>query len=123
MTTYNFEVSRELPAGPVTIYRAWLPGEGHSAMTGAMASIDPVVGGAFSAWDGYIEGRTLELEPDRRIVQSSRTSEFTAERTDSQIEVLLEAVPSGTLVTIKHSGFQSSRPGTSTAAGMTATSN
>ena len=104
MTAYNFEVSRELPADPATIYRAWLSSEGHSAMTGAVASVDPVVGGAFSAWDGYIGGRTLDLEPDRRIVQSWRTSEFTAEHLDSQIEVLLDATPSGTLVTIKHSG-------------------
>jgi len=64
MTTYNFEVSRELPADPATIYRAWRSSEGHSAMTGAVASVDPVVGDAFTAWDGYIEGRTSELEPD-----------------------------------------------------------
>jgi len=59
MTTYNFEVSRELPGDPATIYRAWRSSEGHSAMTGAVASVDPSIDGAFSAWHGYIEGRTL----------------------------------------------------------------
>jgi hypothetical protein len=28
----------------------------------------PRVGGKFTAWDGYIEGITLEMEPDKRIV-------------------------------------------------------
>jgi uncharacterized protein YndB with AHSA1/START domain len=76
MGTYNFEVSSELPADPTTIYSAWMSSEGHSAMTGAAASVDPAIGGAFTAWDGYIEGRTLSLEPGLRIVQSWRTSEF-----------------------------------------------
>ena len=37
-------------------------------------------------------------------MQSWRTSELTAEYAYSQIEVLLDATPCGTLVTIKHSG-------------------
>jgi len=36
-TTYNFEVSRELPADPATIYRAWRSSEGHSAEAGSTA--------------------------------------------------------------------------------------
>ncbi len=111
MSTYNFEVSHELPADPATIYNAWMSSEGHSAMTGAAASVDPTIGGAFTAWDGYIEGRTLELEPNRRIVQSWRTSEFSAKHGDSQIEVLLDATPAGTLVTIKHSGVPADQLG------------
>lgn len=111
MSTYDFEVDCELAADPATIYRAWLSSDGHSAMTGAEASVDPTIGGAFSAWDGYIEGRTLELDPDRRIVQSWRTSEFSPEQADSQIEVLLDATPAGTHVTIKHTGVPADQLG------------
>jgi hypothetical protein len=39
---------------------------GHSAMTSAEAHVDPSVGGTFDAWEG-ITGRTLTLEPGRRI--------------------------------------------------------
>jgi activator of HSP90 ATPase len=72
-------------------------------MTGAEAHVDPTLGGAFDAWDGYITGRTLALEPSRRIVQSWRTAEFEDSHEDSQIEVLLEPVGEGTRITIRHS--------------------
>ncbi|MEK6721372.1 MAG: SRPBCC domain-containing protein [Chloroflexota bacterium] len=42
------------------------------------------------------------MEPDRRIVQTWRTSEFDESHTDSQIEVLLEPAGEGTTVTIRH---------------------
>jgi activator of HSP90 ATPase len=99
---YDFEVSDVLPGTPDAIYAAWMSSAGHSAMTGAEAHVDPRVGGDFDAWDGYITGRTLALEPGRRIVQSWRTSEFTDEHGDSQIEVLLELAEEGTTVTIRH---------------------
>jgi activator of HSP90 ATPase len=99
---YDFEVSDTVPGTPDAVYEAWMSSEGHTAMTGAEAHVDPKVGGAFDAWDGYITGHTLALEPGRRIVQSWRTSEFTDEHDDSQIEVLLEPVEEGTRVTIRH---------------------
>ena len=111
MTTYEFVVSCELPADPASIYRAWLSSEEHSAMTGADAVVDPVVGGEFTAWDGYITGRTLELEADRHIAQSWRTSEFTAQQADSRIDVRLDATAAGTLVTLTHSGVPADQLG------------
>ncbi len=100
---YEFEVSDVLPAAPEAVYRAWMSSEGHTAMTGAGARIDPRVGGEFEAWDGYITGRTLALEPGRRIVQSWRTSEFAGSDVDSEIEVLLEPAGEGTRITVRHS--------------------
>lgn len=65
------------PAKPADVFAAWLDSVAHGAMTGrGRAKIDPRVGGAHTAWNGYIQGETLELEPGRRIVQSWRTSEF-----------------------------------------------
>src|ERR1035441_6770457 len=43
--TYNFELSDVLPATPQAIYDAWMSSDGHSAMTGAPATIDPQLGG------------------------------------------------------------------------------
>lgn len=111
MATYEFVVSCELSTDAASIYRAWLSSDGHSAMTGAAAEVDPVIGGEFTAWDGYITGRTLELEADRRIVQSWRTSEFTPDQADSRIDVRLDATPAGTLVTLTHSGVPADQRG------------
>jgi activator of HSP90 ATPase len=108
---YDFEVSDALPATPEAIYAAWLTSDGHSAMTGSQARVDARVGGEFEAWDGYISGRTLALEPGRRIVQSWRTAEFSAADEDSRIEVLLEPLAGGTRITLRHTNVPNDQRG------------
>ncbi len=98
----GFKMSAVIPASPAEIYHAWLSTKGHTLMTGSPARVSGKVGGKFTAWDGYISGRTLQLEPDRRIVQGWRTAEFPAEAPDSRLEVLLEKVKGGTRVTFIH---------------------
>jgi activator of HSP90 ATPase len=92
-----------LPASPLVVYQAWLDSQGHSAFTGSPAEVDPAIGGRFTAWDGYITGTTLELEPYRRIVQAWRTSEFPPDSPDSRLEVLLEETPEGVKISLLHS--------------------
>jgi activator of HSP90 ATPase len=101
----GFTISEILPAKPAEIYEAWLSSEGHTAMTGSPAKVDRKVGGEFSAWDGYIFGKTLELMSDQCIVQTWRTSEFPEDAPDSHLEVLLEEVAEGTKITLTHSNM------------------
>jgi len=111
----SFEVSAILPAQPEQVYRAWLDSAAHAAFTGSDAEVDARVGGRFTAWDGYIEGRTLELEPPPgilttvstrlRILQAWRTTEFPEGSPDSRLEVLLEKARGGTRITLRHSGI------------------
>jgi activator of HSP90 ATPase len=58
--------------------------------------------GAFTAWDGYIRGKTLEIEPHSRIVQAWRTSEFPDDSPDSRVEILLEEDSNGAKITLVH---------------------
>ena len=99
----SFEVSGEIPASPVEVYAAWLSSDEHSKMTGSSASVSARVGEAFEAWDGYIRGRNLELEPPERILQLWRTSEFEDSDKDSLLEILFESVEYGTTIKIRHS--------------------
>jgi len=99
----GFVLSEMFPAQASDIYNAWLSSDGHYALTGSTANVDGTVGGKFSVWDGYIFGRTLELMPNQRIVQSWRTSEFPDEAPDSRLEVLLEEIVGGTKITLTHS--------------------
>ncbi len=96
-------VSALIPASPETVYKAWLNGREHAAMTGSAATGTARVGGTFTAWEGYISGRTLELEPCSRIVQAWRTTEFAEDDPDSRLEIILTAARGGTRVTLKHS--------------------
>ena len=101
----SFEVSETIPASPTEIYAAFLGSRKHSAMTGSKASVDPAIGGKFTAWDEYISGTTVALEPNRRIKQNWRTTDFPADAPDSLLEILLEKAPGGTKVTFKHTNI------------------
>lgn len=93
----------QFSVSPQSIYEAWLDSEEHSAFTGSSASVEGRVGGAMTAWDDYISGVILELEPYGRIEQSWRTTEFPEGSEDSRLEILLEAVEGGTRITLVHS--------------------
>jgi len=101
--SFEFSLSVVIPATPQEIYDAWLNSRGHGAMTGSKAHVSAKAGAEFSAWDGYISGRIIKLEPGRRIVQSWRTTDFAKSDADSQIEVLLKPVKGGTKITLRHS--------------------
>lgn len=98
----EFEVSAVIATSSTEIYDAWLDGEAHARMTGAAATGKAEVGASFTAWDGYISGTNLELEPGRRIVQAWRTSQFAEDEGDSRVEIVLEPVEGGTRVLIRH---------------------
>jgi activator of HSP90 ATPase len=100
-----FTISAAFPVPPATVYAAWLNSRRHSLMTGGTAICSARVGGAFSAWDGYISGKNIELEPDRRIVQSWRTTEFAENDMDSRLEIIIAATKRGCILTLKHSNI------------------
>ena len=99
----EFEVSEVFPAIPEIIYAAWISIKEHSKMTGSPAKVSAKAGEPFEAWDGYIQGKNLELEPPRRILQLWRTSEFAESDKDSLLEIIFESEGDGTRVTIRHS--------------------
>lgn len=102
----SFEVSTFFPGVPVTeIFNAWLESEAHSGFTGSPAQIEPVVNGGFSAWDGYISGRTLEIDPPHRVLQSWRTTEFPQDSPDSHLEILFEEMEGGTQLRLIHTNI------------------
>jgi activator of HSP90 ATPase len=98
----ELDLTADFPVTSCRIYKAWLDSQAHAQFTGSPAKIDPRVGGDFTAWDGYISGKTLALEPCRRILQTWRTTEFPPEAPDSILEVLIEEVEQGARVTFHH---------------------
>jgi uncharacterized protein YndB with AHSA1/START domain len=100
--TESIKVSTVLPAMPRQVFEAWLDSDAHGLFTGSKAEIDPHTGGAYTAWDGYIQGKTLEMEPYYRIFQTWRTDEFPQGCQDSFLEVLLEETNDGTKITLVH---------------------
>ncbi len=99
----QFEIITLLPAPPEAVFRAWLDGTLVAEFTGSPAQGDEQPGTAFSAWDGYISGINLEIDPPHRILQSWRTTEFPPDAPDSRLEINLEAHQEGTLLRLTHS--------------------
>lgn len=94
-----------IEASPKELYTTWLNSEGHARMTGGGASITDQIGAQFTAWDGYIEGINLELEPNQRILQTWRTSDFDTSDEDSRLEILLKDLDGQTELTLNHSNL------------------
>ena len=98
----EFTLKATFNCSPNELFEAWLDSEKHSDMTGGDATTGNAVGDTFSAWNGYITGKNLELEPGSRIVQAWRTSEFESDEPDATIEILLNEVNGQTEVTLTH---------------------
>lgn len=90
MRTDTLKLSIILPVPASRLYHDWLNSTAHAAFTGSPVDINAVIGGLFSAWDSYIQGSTLEMQANRRIMQTWRTSDFPEHAPDSVIEVLFE---------------------------------
>ncbi len=104
----EFTLKVKINTSAKEIYTNWLSSEGHTKMTGGAASISDKIGNHFTAWDGYIEGRNLELEPYNRILQSWRTSQFEDHEEDSQIEILLIEFDGQTELILNHTNVPES---------------
>jgi activator of HSP90 ATPase len=98
-----------IPASPDEVYDAFMDPKKHAAFTGAEATCDPEVGGEFSAWDGYITGKNLDLERGKRIVQEWSTSEWPEGYPPSRLELTFAKVKDGTELTMVHSEVPASQ--------------
>ncbi|MDH3648618.1 MAG: SRPBCC domain-containing protein [Saprospiraceae bacterium] len=104
----EFTLTTRFKTSAKEIYTNWLNSEGHTKMTGGKATASDRIGERFTAWDGYIEGKNLILEPLDRIVQSWRTSDFKEEEGDSQIELTLQEIDGQTELTLLHTNVPDS---------------
>ncbi len=68
----HFEASVE------DIFSAYIDAQKHAEFTGGPANIDGTDGGAFTAHNGAIEGRNIEIVNNQRIVQAWRVADWPA---------------------------------------------
>jgi uncharacterized protein YndB with AHSA1/START domain len=97
-----FELEAFVAAEPARVYKAWLDAREHALLTsGGETTVEPWVGGRFTAFDGYIHGIILGLDEGRRIVQTWRTVDFTPDMRDARVVVEFEPAKGGTLVRVR----------------------
>ena len=105
-TTRAIHQEEDFKASAQRIYEALLDSKQFTAFSGDLggAEIDPKVGGAFSLFGGHIVGRSLELIPNRRIVQAWRVVPW-PEGVYSIARFELKEQGSATRVVFDHTGF------------------
>ena len=112
MKTGTIRQTVRIRAKPNEVYDALMTTRGHSGFTGAASRISPKVGGTFMAWDGYIEGKNLELIRGKTIVQAWKPAEKNWPRDHyTTVRYELEAIPSGTRLKFTHSGVPAEHVG------------
>jgi activator of HSP90 ATPase len=104
MKTKTIHQKVQIPAEPNEVYEAFMNAKKHSAFTESKATGDPKVGGKFTAWDGYISGKNLELERGNRIVQEWITTEWPEGCPPSRLELTFKKTKEGTEIIMVHSG-------------------
>jgi activator of HSP90 ATPase len=99
----SFVLNEIFKVNPEQLFSAWMDSKSHSEMTGGgNAIIENFVNGKFTVWDDYIFGNTIELIPNKKIVQKWRTTEFPVDAPDSIIELILEEDKKGTKLILSH---------------------
>jgi activator of HSP90 ATPase len=91
-------------ASPHEVFEALMDEKIHTRFTASAAKISRQVGGTFTAYDGYISGKNIELIPDRQIVQEWRAVDWEPQQT-SLITFKFSVVPEGTQLVFTHSGL------------------
>ena len=92
-----------IPASPKEVYEAYVDPKKHSKFTGSKATGKAVVGGKFTAWDGYIFGKNLELDDGKRVVQEWTTTDWPEGYGPSRLELCFNEIPKGTELVMVHS--------------------
>ncbi len=92
-----------ISALPEEVYEALLDPTKHSEFTDSKATGKPQVGSRFTAWDGYISGKNLELEKGKRIVQDWITTEWPEGYPPSKLEITLKKINGKTELTMTQS--------------------
>ena len=92
-----------IKASPDDVYDALLNAKKHSAFTGSPAKTNAKVGSEFTAWDGYITGKNLELVKGEKIVQEWETTEWPGGYPRSRLELTLTPKKGGTELKMVHS--------------------
>src|SRR5215212_2926304 len=92
-------------ATPQTLYDLYVNAEQHSLIAGGPVTIDEKEGSAFSAHQGYITGKNLQLVKGKLIVQAWRAQSWDAADVDSTFILYLEQKGSDTKLTMTHANI------------------
>jgi activator of HSP90 ATPase len=103
MNTRTIRQTVTFKMSPDELYEVIMNSRKHAAFTESRVVMSRKVGGTFSAYDGEIAGKNVELVPGKRIVQTWRYSDW-PDGHYSRCTFSLKEVQGGTRLTFTQSG-------------------
>ncbi len=103
MKTKSLKQTIVFKASPEEVYDALMDSKKHSAFTGDSAKISRKIGGKFTAYGGYAEGKNIELIKGKKIIQTWRANEWPS-GVYSKVTFLFEKKKEGTKMTFIQEG-------------------
>jgi activator of HSP90 ATPase len=86
-----------MPGTSHQVFEMLMDSKQHAAFTGEEASISRNIGGSFTTFGGWAQGKNVELVADKKIVQTWRADDWPADHF-STITIKLIQAPKGTKV-------------------------
>ena len=108
---HQISLSVEVNATQKDVFKIWMTSKGHQDLTGDEAQIEAKVGSKHNAWGDYITGEILEIEENRRVLMTWRTTEFPQHAKDSTLELLFQEAEAGCRITLNHWNLPSDQVG------------
>jgi len=104
MKTKNIRQAVSFKASPHALYETLMDSKRHAKFSGAPARMSRAVGAKFACYGGWVQGKNLELVPDRLIVQAWRGRNWPKGHY-STATFLFTKTKTGTKLTFGHSGI------------------
>ena len=109
MKTKNLKQVVNFKTSSHDVYEALMDSKKHAKFSNSKANISREVGGEFTAYDGWINGKNLELIQDKKIVQNWRgNGEDWPKGYYSKVTFLFSKTKNGVKLTFKHEGIPES---------------
>ena len=104
----DIKQSAAFKASPKDLYELLMDSKKHSAFSGESAKISNKVGGTFSAYGGWIEGKNVKLVKNKLIVQKWRGEDW-PDGHYSLVTYKLEKSGSGSKLTFTQKGVSANK--------------
>lgn len=102
---YPFTLTWIIYATPAEVYTALSDAEKIKTWSGEDAIFNAEVNGEYEMFGGWVKGKVLAAEPEKKLSFSWKPKEWSPKTMPSLVTCLLEADPAGTRLTLIHSDF------------------
>lgn len=108
MQKLSFTLTHTFRATPVQVFDALINSKALTEWSGE-GSVSKKVGGAFTMFDGWVEGKVLAYKPCKELAYTWKTTEWPKEWEASEVRYIFAPTKTGTKVTLTHTNLPNAK--------------